>query len=74
MTNILGINVWSHDSSACIFMGDQLICALEEERLNGEKHSKKFPELAIERVLCAAGINFSHIDCISVGWDIKKSR
>lgn len=63
---ILGLNYYFHDSSACILKDGILIAAIEEERLNRDKHTQAFPELAIKRCLDIAGLTYSDIDHIAV--------
>jgi len=63
---ILGLNYYFHDSSACIVKDGQLISAMEEERLNREKHTRKFPELSSDRCLKMAGLNYADVDYIAV--------
>ncbi|MGY8915144.1 MAG: carbamoyltransferase N-terminal domain-containing protein, partial [Flavobacteriales bacterium] len=63
---ILGLNYYFHDSTACIVKDGKLIAAIEEERLNRDKHTQAFPELAIKRCLKLAGLTFEDIDHIAV--------
>jgi carbamoyltransferase len=63
---ILGLNYYFHDSTACIVKDGQLIAAIEEERLNRDKHTRVFPMLAIDRCLKMAGLNYDDIDHIAV--------
>tara|TARA_R110002049_G_C9177204_1_gene562910 strand:+ start:18303 stop:19991 length:1689 start_codon:yes stop_codon:yes gene_type:complete len=63
---ILGLNYYFHDSTACIVKDGQLITAIEEERLNRDKHTQAFPELSIKKCLEIAGLNYSDIDHIAV--------
>lgn len=63
---ILGLNYYFHDSTACIVKDGILIAAIEEERLNRDKHTQAFPELAIKRCLKLAGLTFDDIDHIAV--------
>jgi carbamoyltransferase len=63
---ILGLNYYFHDSTACIVVDGQLIAAIEEERLNRDKHTRAFPTLAIERCLKIANLDYSQIDHIAV--------
>ena len=63
---ILGLNYYFHDSTACIVKDGKLIAAIEEERLNRDKHTQAFPELAIKRCLKLAGLTFDDIDHIAV--------
>ena len=64
--NILGLNYYFHDSTACIVKDGQLIAAIEEERLNRDKHTRVFPMLAIDRCLKIAGLSYNDIDHIAV--------
>lgn len=63
---ILGLNYYFHDSTACIVKDGKLIAAIEEERLNRDKHTQAFPQLAIERCLKIAGLSLNDIDHIAV--------
>lgn len=63
---ILGLNYYFHDSTACIVKNGQLIAAIEEERLNRDKHTRSFPMLAIDRCLKIAGLSYNDIDHIAV--------
>lgn len=64
--NILGINHYFHDSSACILVDGKLVAALEEERFNRDKHTRAFPENAILECLKIAGLEAADIDHIAV--------
>ncbi len=63
---ILGLNYYFHDSTACLVKDGDLIVAIEEERLNRDKHTQVFPELAIKKCLDIAGLDYSDIDKIAV--------
>ncbi len=63
---ILGLNYYFHDSSACIVKDGILIAAIEEERLNRDKHTQAFPELAIKKCLDIAGLTYTDIDHVAV--------
>ncbi|MCF6295270.1 MAG: carbamoyltransferase [Flavobacteriaceae bacterium] len=69
---ILGLNYYFHDSTACINKDGELIAAIEEERLNRDKHTRSFPMLAIERCLKIAKLEYNDIDHIAVS--IKPSH
>ncbi len=64
--NILGLNYFFHDSTACIVMDGQLVVAIEEERLTREKHTAAFPRMAIDRCLEIAGLEARDIDYVAV--------
>lgn len=70
--NILGINIWSHDTSACLISDGRLVCAVEQERFIGEKHTTKFPTDAIRSVLDQQGLTVDDLDVICVGWDYER--
>lgn len=70
--NILGVNYFFHDSSACIISDGKLIVALEEERFTRRKHTTEFPVRAIERCLLVAGISYADVDHIAVSIDPGK--
>ena len=53
---ILGLNIFSHDTSAAIFYKKKIIAAIEEERLVKEKHTKQFPIKSIQACLKEAKI------------------
>lgn len=63
---ILGLNTWFHDTSACIVRDGELIVALEEERFSRDKHTRGFPELAIQQCLDYAGIDYADIDHVAM--------
>ncbi len=63
---ILGLNYYFHDSTACIIKDGELIAAIEEERLNRDKHTRVFPKLAIDRCLKIADLLYSDIDHIAI--------
>lgn len=64
--NILGINYFFHDSSACIVQDGQLVCALEEERFTRRKHTYEFPSISVSRCLELAGLKPADITHIAV--------
>ncbi|OMP30946.1 carbamoyltransferase C-terminal domain-containing protein [Mangrovimonas sp. DI 80] len=63
---ILGLNYYFHDSTACIVKNGKLVAAIEEERLNRDKHTRNFPMLSIDRCLKIAELNYNDIDHIAV--------
>ncbi|MDF7798507.1 carbamoyltransferase C-terminal domain-containing protein [Pontiellaceae bacterium B1224] len=64
--NILGINYFYHDSTACLVVDGRLVVAIEEERLTRDKHTDEFPRQAIERCLKVAGLEAGDIDAVAV--------
>jgi carbamoyltransferase len=64
--NILGLNYFYHDSTACIVIDGKLVVAIEEERLTRVKHTYAFPYRSIKRCLEIAGLTLSDIDAVAV--------
>ncbi|MDI6821935.1 MAG: carbamoyltransferase [Actinomycetota bacterium] len=67
--NILGINCFSHDTSACLLVDGEVIAFAEEERFNKEKHTRAFPYNAID--FCLSEGNTSINDLDYVGFPFK---
>lgn len=63
---ILGLNFYFHDSTACLVIDGKLVVAIEEERLNRDKHTRNFPQKAIERCLSIAKLEYNDIDHIAI--------
>ncbi len=66
---ILGINAFGHDSSASILVNDELIFAVEEERLTRKKHDGQFPVKSIQACLDYAKLKISDVDHITFFWN-----
>ena len=69
---ILGLNYGEFNSSACLLKNGNVKIALQEERLNREKFTKKFPILSIKKIFQEEKITLSNIDFVTVGWDPSK--
>src|SRR4051812_3564912 len=67
--NILGINFYYHDSTACIVSNGQLVVAIEEERITRKKHSTDFPVHSINRCMEVAGLKPADIDYVAISVD-----
>ncbi|MFC2169913.1 carbamoyltransferase N-terminal domain-containing protein, partial [Acidobacteriota bacterium] len=79
MKYFLGINT-SHSASACLLKDNTIVSAIEEERLNKDKHSasrkishisgewdvRVMPNLSISYVLHEAGIKIDDVDQILI--------
>lgn len=65
---ILGVNCFSHDTSACLLKDGAIVAFVEEERFNREKHTKKFPQNAISYCLAEAGITIDQIDLVAFAY------
>jgi carbamoyltransferase len=71
MTNIIGVNAWHGDSSACLVRDGVLIAAAEEERFRRIKHWAGFPSEAIRYCLEAGKIGIADVDHVAVNRDPK---
>lgn len=65
VTNILGINCFSHDTAACLVQDGVVVALAEEERFNRDKHTKSFPDAAIEWCLGQGGIGIRDVDVVA---------
>ncbi len=63
--NILGINCFSHDTAAALLQDGEPVAFIEEERFNREKHTKAFPDAAVEFCLRIAGISIHEVDAVA---------
>ena len=67
MSVILGINAFHADSAVCLVVNGELQAAVAEERLGERrKHSPRFPENAIRRVLADAGLRLRDVTHVAV--------
>lgn len=67
--NIIGINAYGFNSSACLVQNGKLINAIEEERLSREKRTRKFPENSINFLIKKNHLNISDIDYLVISWN-----
>ncbi|WP_440680341.1 carbamoyltransferase family protein [Candidatus Pelagibacter sp. HIMB1636] len=67
--NILGLNVFHADTSACILKNGKIVVAIEEERFTRIKHFTGFPKNSIDFCLKKARLNLSEIDYICVNFN-----
>jgi carbamoyltransferase len=65
---ILGFNCYGHDSGAALIVDDEVVFAVEEERMNRKKHFGGVPEHAIRACLDHAGLTLADIDHIAFFW------
>ncbi len=66
MTVILGMNCFSHDTAACLLVDGELVMLVEEERLNRDRHTRRFPRGAVELCLSSAGVRMEEVDVVAV--------
>ena len=69
--NIIGINAFHADSSACLIIDGVLISAVEEERFNRIKHWAGFPSQSIKFCLEDAGISIDDLDYVTISRNPK---
>ena len=66
---ILGLNAIGINTSASLIIDNKLICAVEEERLNREKRTRKFPIRSLNYCLNKAKIKLSDLSAIAISWN-----
>ncbi|HYV27635.1 MAG TPA: carbamoyltransferase C-terminal domain-containing protein [Candidatus Eisenbacteria bacterium] len=71
MTNILGINAYHGDSSACLVRDGKLIAAAEEERFRRIKHWAGLPTQAIAYCLAEGHIKLRDVDHVTINRNPK---
>ena len=69
----LGINSFHANSSACLFRDEQLVFAIEEERLSRIKNTHLFPSKSIKKILQNENLNINTIDNICVNFNPSSS-
>ncbi len=69
--NILGVNAYHGDSSACLVVDGQLVAAVEEERFRRVKHWAGFPSESIKYCLNSTGCAIDQVDHIAFNRDPK---
>ena len=65
MSIILGINCLHADSSACLIKDGKLLFAIEEERINREKHTSDLPVQSIRECLKQTSVSENDITHIA---------
>src|SRR5512137_627531 len=68
---ILGLNAYHADAAVALVKDGVLVSAIEEERLNRQKHCAGFPALAVRAALDQAGVRPDEIDHVAVSRDPK---
>lgn len=71
MKLVLGINSYHADSSVCIIKDNQLVFAIEEEKLNRKKHWSGFPAKSILTAIKECKIDPNEITDIAINVDPK---
>ncbi len=65
---ILGISSFSHESSCSLIKDGRIVSVIEEERLNREKHTWKYPANAIAQCLAMENITINDVEHITFFW------
>ncbi len=71
---VLGVNAYSHDSGAALFVDGRLCFAAEEERYDRQKHSAAFPRGAIAAALRHAGLRPDDVQVVAFPWRRDMAR
>ena len=66
MSVIIGLNAFHADSAAAIIKNNELLFAIEEEKLNRIKHWAGFPKLAIAKCLEQTSVSSEEVTDISI--------
>jgi carbamoyltransferase len=65
MTAVIGLCSYTHDSAAALLIDGRLIGFVEEERLSQVKHTKEYPQLAVQWLLEWAGLGPEDIETVA---------
>jgi carbamoyltransferase len=65
VTAVLGVNCFSHDTSACLLVDGAVVAIGEQERFDRDQHTKHFPHLAIAYCLEQAGVGIDQLDAVA---------
>lgn len=69
---VLGLCSGTHDSAAALITGGNLVGLVEEERLNGVKHTDVYPEQAISWLLETAGLCPGQVTHVAYNFDPRR--
>lgn len=61
---IIGISAFYHDSSVCLFKGNKLMFACEEEKFTGIKHDSSFPINSLNYIFKKYKLNSGNIESV----------
>jgi carbamoyltransferase len=67
---ILGIASHTHDSGVALLCEGAPEVVIEEERLNREKKTKRFPSAALSAAITERGLKLRDVDAITIPWHI----
>lgn len=66
---VLGLSAYSHEASACLLEDGRLLAFVEEERVNREKHTWRFPKGAVSEILNITEVDPWQLDGVAVFWN-----
>ena len=66
---VVGIHNSGLLSSAAVIVDGRLLYGCTEERLDRRKHSKYFPQRAMQACLEWVGVEVTDVDCFAIGWN-----
>ena len=69
---ILGMVTHTHDTGIALIKDGVPEIVIEEERLNRDKKTKRFPAQALDAALTDRGLSLSDVECITMPWDIPR--
>ena len=72
--NVIGLNAFHGDSSACLLIDGEMKVAAEEERFRRVKHWAGFPSQAIAFCLESQDLTLADIDVIAINTDPQAAR
>ena len=67
---ILGMVTHTHDTGVALLNNGIPEIVIEEERLNREKKTLRFPQHALDAALTQRGLSVGDVDCITMPWHI----
>lgn len=68
MSVTLGFLHHTHDAAACLLAPDRFLAAVEEERVNRDKHTSAFPHGALDACFGIARLPFEAVDRVAYPW------
>ncbi len=69
-----GLRFVGHDSSVALVADGKVVFAAEEERLSREKHTSRFPVLALRAALQFGGLDLSDVERTAYTWYASSGR
>ncbi|MFD6934661.1 carbamoyltransferase [Streptomyces goshikiensis] len=69
---VMGLCSGTHDSAAALIVNGRLVGLVEEERLNGIKHTKAYPEQAVNWLLGSAGLSAGDVTDVAYNFAPRK--